>query len=104
MGTFLQYIRNSPIFRANNVNTPLLIIHNEKDIRLPRSQGVEFFTGLRRLNKKVWMLQYDNGNHVIRHYQEFFDYTTLLLQFFDHYLKEVACPVWMEKETAKGTK
>lgn len=99
-----RYIKNSPIFHANKVNTPLLIMHNEKDIRVPWSQGVEFYTGLRRLNKKVWMLQYDNGNHVVNDYEESLDYTTRLQQFFDYYLKKMAWPEWMGKETAKGTK
>jgi dipeptidyl aminopeptidase/acylaminoacyl peptidase len=93
-----RYIRNSPIFRANKVSTPLLIMHNSKDDAVPWSQGVEFFTGLRRLNKKVWMLQYDNGNHVIRNHEESLDYTTRILQFFDHYLKEAPAPRWMMKE------
>jgi dipeptidyl aminopeptidase/acylaminoacyl peptidase len=97
-----RYIRNSPIFRANKVSTPLLIMHNSKDDAVPWSQGVEFFTGLRRLNKQVWMLQYDNGNHVIRDHDESLDYSTRLLQFFDYYLKGMTWPEWMGKETGNG--
>ncbi len=59
------YIENSPIFKADQVTTPLLIVHNKKDPLVPWMQAVEFFTGLRRLEKPVWMLQYDDGGHGI---------------------------------------
>ena len=51
------YIKNSPIFAADKVTTPLLIMHNDADGAVPWYQGIEYFTALRRLNKKVWMLQ-----------------------------------------------
>src|SRR6185437_6111728 len=52
------YKSNSPIFKADCITTPLLIMHNKGDARVSWSQGIELFTGLRRLGKKVWMLQY----------------------------------------------
>ncbi len=59
------YILNSPIFRANKVTTPLLLMHNENDGSVPFSQSVEYFTALRFLKKKVWLLQYENGGHYL---------------------------------------
>src|SRR5581483_11249450 len=57
------YIRNSPVFQADKVVTPLLIMQNKSDDAVPWGQGVEFFTALRRLGKPVWMLQYDHQGH-----------------------------------------
>nr|WP_294994204.1 prolyl oligopeptidase family serine peptidase [uncultured Sediminibacterium sp.] len=93
-----RYIRNSPIFGADKVNTPLLIMHNKNDMNVPWTQGLEFFTGLRRLNKKVWMLQYDKGGHSLNEKDDKIDYTTRLKQYFDHYLKDAPAPRWMMKE------
>ncbi len=45
------YIENSPVFKADQVTTPLLIMHNKKDPLVSWTQAVEFFTGLRRLKK-----------------------------------------------------
>ncbi len=59
------YIKNSPVLRANKVTTPLLMMHNKKDGAVPFTEGVEFFTALRRLGKKVWMLQCDEGDHTL---------------------------------------
>ncbi len=57
------YIDNSPVFFANKVNTPLLIMHNDNDGAVPWYQGIEYFMSLRRLGKPVWMLQYNKEAH-----------------------------------------
>jgi dienelactone hydrolase len=89
------YLENSAIFRANHITTPLLIMHNQSDGSVPWEQGIELFTVLRRLRKSVWLLQYDNGDHVLRELKDSKDYTTRVFQFFDHYLKGMAAPKWM---------
>ncbi|MBS1524861.1 MAG: S9 family peptidase [Bacteroidetes bacterium] len=86
------YIRNSPIFRVNRVTTPLLMINNKDDDVVPFSQGVEFFTAMRRLGKKAWMLQYDGSAHAINQSE---DFTIRMDQFFDYYLKGAVAPKWM---------
>ncbi len=58
------YISNSPIFYIDKVRTPIVIMHNKNDEAVPWMQSVELFNGLRRLQKKAWMLQYDNGGMV----------------------------------------
>ena len=88
------YIENSPIFKADRVTTPLLIMHNKKDANVSWSQGVAWYAGLRRLGKKVWMLEYDEGTHGVGGVDAM-DYTLRLMQFFDHYLKKALPPKWM---------
>ncbi len=90
------YIENSPVFKAAEVTTPLLMMSNIKDADIPFEQGVEFFTALRRLGKKVWMLQYDGAGHTLNgNVKAQKDLTIRMQQFFDHYLKETAAPRWM---------
>lgn len=36
------YFENSPIFKADKVETPLLIMHNDKDGAVPWYQGIEY--------------------------------------------------------------
>ncbi len=88
------YIENSPLFRADQVTTPLLIMHNKADPASSWRHGIEFYMGLRRLQKKVWMLEYDNGTHGVDG-KDAVDYTIRMTQFFDHYLKGAPAPVWM---------
>lgn len=89
------YIQNSPIFRADKVVTPILIVHNKEDYSVPWSQGVEWFMALRRLGKRVWMLQYDGEGHGVHQKVNQLDYTIRTQQFFDYYLKHLPPAKWM---------
>jgi len=91
-----QYIAASPVFQADKVTTPLLLIANKRDGNVPFSQGLELFLALRRLGKRAWMLQYDNGLHGV-YGKDYTDYVMRMTQFFDHYLKGEPAPVWMTR-------
>ncbi len=99
------YIENSPVFFANKVTTPLLIMHNDKDGAVPWYQGIEYFNALRRLGKKVWMLSYNNDDHNLMKWPNRVDLSIRMMQFFNHYLKGAPMPAWMSKglpATRKG--
>lgn len=99
------YIKNSPLFRADKVKTPLLMLHNDKDDAVPWYQGIEYFTALRRLGKPVWMINYNDELHGINERRNRKDWTIRMAQFFDHYLKGAPAPVWMKEgvpATLKG--
>jgi dipeptidyl aminopeptidase/acylaminoacyl peptidase len=89
------YIKNSPVFFADKVNTPLLMMHNDDDGAVPWYQGIEYFMALRRLNKPVWMLVYNGEAHNLRKRHNRKDLTVRMMQFFDHYLKDAPAPEWM---------
>ena len=89
------YMENSPLFRLPNVQTPVLIMHNDNDGAVPWYQGIEMFMGLRRLGKPAWLLEYNNEAHNLRERRNRKDLTIRLQQFFDHYLKGAPEPAWM---------
>ncbi len=91
------YIRNSPVYHAQNVKTPLIILANDKDGAVDQTQGIAYFNTLRRLNKPVIMLEYKGENHGLRLPKNMKDYSTRMREWFDHYLKDTASPDWMEK-------
>jgi len=89
------YINNSPVFRADRVETPLLLMQNPKDPNVPWEQSLEYYIGLRRLGKKVWFVQYANANHIVLSGIDVLDYTQKMTEFFDYYLKGSPFPEWM---------
>ncbi len=91
------YVRNSPIFFAKNVKTPLIILHNDKDGAVDQTQGIEYYNTLRRLGKPVIMLEYKGENHGLRKPENMKDYTVRMREFFDHYLMDKPAPKWMEE-------
>lgn len=90
------YLKNSPVLRADKVVTPLLIFHTSVDDAVPFQQSIQFFTALRRLGKKVWMLEYNDGNHGVIG-KDAIDFDRRLQQYFNYYLKDSLPPQWMTK-------
>jgi hypothetical protein len=89
------YYRNSPVFFAKNVKTPLMILHNDQDGAVDFTQGVEYYNTLRRLGKPVIMLEYKGENHGLRRPANQRDYTVRMKEFFDHHLKGAPAPDWL---------
>ncbi len=99
------YIKNSPLFSADKITTPLLIMHNDADGSVPWYQGIEFFTALRRLGKKVWLLEYNGEDHNLVERKNRKDLSVRLGQFFDYYLKDAKPASWIKNglpATEKG--
>ena len=91
------YVRNSPIYHIKKVNTPLVILHNDKDGAVDYTQGIEYYNGLRRLNKPVVMLTYNGENHGLMKEVNRKDYAVRMMEYFDYYLKGKAAPDWWSK-------
>ncbi|MGD0736672.1 MAG: prolyl oligopeptidase family serine peptidase [Terracidiphilus sp.] len=90
------YIRNSPVYHAQNVQTPLVILSNDKDGAVDHTQAIEYFNTLRRLQKPVIMLEYKGENHGLRKPENMKDYTARMKEFFDFYLMDKPEPRWMK--------
>jgi dipeptidyl aminopeptidase/acylaminoacyl peptidase len=89
------YLRNSPVWFAKKMNTPLIILHNDQDGAVNFNQGVEYYNTLRRLRKPVIMLQYVGENHGVNKPANQKDYAARMLEFFDHYLMGKPAPRWL---------
>ncbi|MFY0254506.1 alpha/beta hydrolase family protein [Chitinophaga sp. 30R24] len=99
------YIENSPLFNLPRVTTPVVIMSNDADGAVPWYQGIEMFTGLRRLGKPVWLLNYNNEAHNLVLRQNRKDIQRREQQFFDHFLQGAPAPEWLENgvpATEKG--
>jgi len=93
----MNYIENSPLFYADRVQTPLMLMHNDADGSVPWYQGIEMFTALRRLQKPVWMVVYNGEDHNLVQRHNAKDLGIRMYQFFDHYLKDAPMPLWMKE-------
>ncbi len=91
------YIRNSPVFHATKVETPLLLLHNDQDGAVPFNQGLEYYNVLRRMGKEVAMLQYVGENHGVTKPANQKDYTIRMREFFDHHLTGAPKPDWLKE-------
>ena len=93
----LRYLENSPLFSADKVRTPVLILHNDEDGAVPWYQGIEFFCALRRLGREAYMFNYVGDAHGIRRTAAKNDWVRRMQQYFDHHLKGAPAPEWMKQ-------
>jgi dipeptidyl aminopeptidase/acylaminoacyl peptidase len=89
------YIANSPLFHLPKVKTPLVIMANDADGAVPWYQGIELFTAMRRLNKQVWMLNYNGEAHNLVDRRNRKDIQVRQQQFFDWLLKGEKPAKWI---------
>ena len=81
------YIKNSPFFHLKKATTPLVIMSNDADGAVPWYQGIEFFTAMRRLGKKVWLLNYNGEAHNLVERKNRKDIQIRQQEYFDWLLK-----------------
>ncbi len=92
-----RYKESSPLFEMDKVQTPILIMHNDKDGHVPWYQGIEYFVALKRLGKPAWMLNYPDEPHWPMKFPNRVDFQIRMKQFFDHYLQGAPMPKWMKE-------
>jgi dipeptidyl aminopeptidase/acylaminoacyl peptidase len=93
------YIRNSAVFRAHTMKTPLLMAFGDNDGTVFWHQGVEMYNIARRAGKPVVMLTYAGEDHGLRKRTNQLDYQRRILQWFGHYLKGDPAQPWIERGT-----
>jgi dipeptidyl aminopeptidase/acylaminoacyl peptidase/peroxiredoxin len=91
----MRYWENSPIFFADKVQTPVLMLHNDQDGAVPWTQSIEYFTALRRLGKECYLFNYNGEDHGLRNRANMKDWTRRMSEFFAHHLKQEPAPRWM---------
>jgi dipeptidyl aminopeptidase/acylaminoacyl peptidase len=95
-----RFVENSPLFHADRIKTPLLMLHNDRDEAVPWQQGIEYYLALRRLGKEAYLFNYPGEGHGLRQRVNQVDYTVRMQQFFDHHLKGATKPEWMARGIA----
>jgi dipeptidyl aminopeptidase/acylaminoacyl peptidase len=83
---FDLYWQRSPVAHVNDCRTPLLLLHGEKDLRVPIGQGQELYTALRLLGRPVEFVRYPREGHGLRETAHQRDALVRSLEWLDRYL------------------
>lgn len=89
------YVEQSPLFRADRVNTPLLLLHGTSDTNVPPGESIQFYTALKLLGRPVELVQVEGQDHTIMDFGKRIRWTKTILAWFDRWLK--GQPQWWEK-------
>ncbi len=89
------YVEQSPLFNADKINTPLLLLHGTSDVNVPTGESYQMYTALKLLNKPVEMVEISGEDHIIANHKKRFLWEKTIVAWFDKYLKDQ--PQWWDE-------
>jgi len=85
-----EFVAKSPLFRAERVQTPLLLLHGLSDTNVTPGQSEELFTALSVQNKLVELVLFPGEDHGISgSFANRVAHRTMMLEWFDRFLRDL---------------
>lgn len=81
------YADQSPLFRAEKVNTPILFLHGDSDNNVPVGESIQMFTALKLLGKETAFVAVADQDHHILDYDKRIKWQNTIFAWFEKYLK-----------------
>lgn len=94
-----RYIVTSPVFEAEKIETPVLIMHSDFD-SFPLGQSEEIFTALYRQRKEATHVTYWGEGHGNRSPANIRDMWERIFDWYDSHLRASASPLGNEGENS----
>lgn len=83
------YVERSPIYHADKINTPILLLHGDADVNVRYMESEQLFTALKILQREVELVRFRGEDHGLQGTDE--SRTALheiMLAWWDKYLKD----------------
>ncbi len=81
------FIDQSPLFHADKVTRPLLLLHGIADSNVPKGESEQFWVALKLLGKEVEYVAIPGQDHHILDYKKRIQWQKTILAWFDRWLK-----------------
>ena len=88
------YVDQSPLFNADKIHTPLLLLHGDADTNVPLVESLQMFTALKLLGREVALVQVKGENHHILEYSKKEKWLATQMSWFARWLKDD--PTWWD--------
>ncbi len=89
------YVGRSPVYNADRIRTPLLLVTGMSDTNVPPGESLQMFTALKLLGRDVAFVAVEDQDHHILDYNKFIQWKDAILSWFDKWLKDE--PHWWEE-------
>lgn len=81
------YVKQSPLFNADKIHTPLLLLHGTADTNVPTNESQQLYNALKILGRDVSYVQVEGENHVITDYNKRLAWLNVIYAWFAKYLQ-----------------
>ncbi|MFG0317410.1 MAG: S9 family peptidase, partial [Planctomycetota bacterium JB042] len=82
------YAEHSPLFHADRITTPLLLLHGAEDGNVPPAESEQMFTALRLLNRPVELVRFSGEDHGLRGtWENRVAHREMMVDWFDRHLR-----------------
>lgn len=88
------YVDQSPLFNADKIHTPLLLLHGNADTNVPLIESLQMFTALKLLGREVALVEVEGQNHHILDYTKREKWLATQMAWFQRWLKDD--PTWWD--------
>ena len=88
------YVDQSPLFNADKIHTPLLLLHGNADTNVPLIESLQMFTALKLLGREVALVEVEGQNHHILDYKKREKWLATQMAWFARWLQDD--PTWWE--------
>lgn len=82
------YVDQSPLFNADKIHTPLLLLHGTDDTNVPIVESLQMFTALKLLGREVALVEVKGQNHHITDYKKREKWLATQMAWFQKWLKD----------------
>ena len=86
------YVKQSPLYNAEKINTPILFLHGDVDKNVPVGESIQMFTALKLLGKETAMVLVNGQDHHITEYNKRLMWQNTIYAWFAKWLKDK--PLW----------
>ena len=88
------YVDQSPLFNADKIHTPLLLLYGNADTNVPLIESLQMFTALKLLGREVALVEVEGENHHILDYGKREKWLATQMAWFQRWLKDD--PSWWD--------
>lgn len=82
------FTENSPLFHADKIHTPLLLLHGNQDTNVPIGESIQLYNALKILGRPVEFITVDKQNHIIMDFQKRREWHATIMAWFERWLKD----------------
>ncbi len=81
-----MYVEQSPLFNADKIHTPLLLLHGTEDTNVPIGESIQMYTALKILGRPVEFIRIKGENHGVSDFKRRIEWNNSIYAWFYKWL------------------